>query len=450
MIAMSMIYLVIYLNKTRLTNHQGVWAVKKLIVFLFLSCSAFFAQTEYSGNSGQLINSVVFYIDASSHKSDIAKKTRVDFLIQVPYPSLQFTQKGDSFNGGFNITVSFMDEKQNNILFEREWSEFVKTKDFNSTLSRNNFNLSYKSFDIDPGKYFLKCYYEDSDSKRTAIKEIPLNVPVINDTLGLSDVIFVADIVKDSTGSKIVPNVAATVTNKSTSITFYFEVYSDKVRDVNFEYSLNDIKKNTSFKQDDHHSIKPGNNTIIHTISYTGFAVGDYFLKVSLKDKDWKEVAVTEKKFISKIYGAPSLIMDLDKAVDQLRYIASSEELDFIHDAKSYDEKLKRFLAYWDKKKPSQRSEENPILYEYYRRIDYANKNFKGFGEGWKSDMGMIYVTLGPPSNIERHPFDANSKPYEIWQYYELNQSFVFLDQTGFGDYRLYNADYSRWPGYRQ
>jgi GWxTD domain-containing protein len=450
MIVMSMIYLVIYLNKTRLTIHQGVWVVKKLIVLLLLSSSAYFAQTEYSGNSGQVINAVVFYVDASSHKSDTPQKTRVDFLIQVPYSSIQFTQKGDSFNGSFNITLSFMDEKQKNILFERDWSEFVKAKDFSTTLSRNSFNLSYKSYDVDPGKYFLKCYYEDGDSKRTAIREIPLNVQAINDTLGLSDVIFVSDIVKDSTGNKIVPNVAATVTNKTTSLTFYFEVYSNKVQDVNFEYSLNDINKNTSFKQNDHHSIKSGSNTIIHTINYASFAIGNYSLRVSLKDKDWKEVAVTEKKFLSKIYGVPSTIVDLDKAVDQLMYIASSEELDFIRDAKSYEEKLKRFLNYWDKKKPNQRSDENPILSEYYRRIDYANKNFKGFGEGWKSDMGMVYVTLGPPSYIDRHPFDADSKPYEIWQYYDLNQSYLFLDQTGFGDYRIYNADYSRWPGYRQ
>ena len=91
----------------------------------------------------------------------------------------------------------------------------------------------------------------------------------------------------------------------------------------------------------------------------------------------------------------------------------------------------------------------NPILNEYYRRIEYANKKFKALGEGWRSDMGMIYVTFGPPTNVERHPMDMNSKPYEIWEYNELDRTFIFLDQTGFGDYRLVNPDYSRWPGYR-
>jgi len=61
----------------------------------------------------------------------------------------------------------------------------------------------------------------------------------------------------------------------------------------------------------------------------------------------------------------------------------------------------------------------------------------------------MVFITFGPPSSVERHPLDMDSKPYEIWQYYELNRSFVFLDQTGFGDYHLVNPDYSSWPGYR-
>lgn len=182
----------------------------------------------------------------------------------------------------------------------------------------------------------------------------------------------------------------------------------------------------------------------------TDFKLGDYIIKVFVKDNDWKDVTSTQKQFYSKIFGFPNSIIDLDKAVDQLVYIASPDDLGYIKDAKEYDEKLNRFLIFWEKKKPNTKIEENPILYEYYRRVEYANKNFKGFGEGWKSDMGLIYITFGPPNNVERHPLASNSVPYEIWDYYDLNRSFIFADQTGFGDYRLVNPDYSRWPGYRQ
>jgi hypothetical protein len=51
--------------------------------------------------------------------------------------------------------------------------------------------------------------------------------------------------------------------------------------------------------------------------------------------------------------------------------------------------------------------------------------------------MGMVYILFGAPNDIERHPFDIGSKPYQIWYYWEINRQLVFVDETGFGDYRL-------------
>jgi len=53
--------------------------------------------------------------------------------------------------------------------------------------------------------------------------------------------------------------------------------------------------------------------------------------------------------------------------------------------------------------------------------------------------MGMIYILFGPPNSVDRHPFDIDSKPYEVWYYYQKDRQFMFVDETGFGDYRLMN-----------
>lgn len=385
---------------------------------IFFLVSVISAQVEYSTNlrDGKSIN---FSVDVGGFKSTVPNKTRMDFFVQVPYSSIQFVKKDDGFYANYNITLSFTDESKMNIIFERNWKERVKTTDFEQTLSRENFNLSYKTYDLNPGKYFVKCIVEDSDSKSASSKEIPLLVKQISDSLGVSDLMLVAEFVKDSTGEKIIPNVTASVTNRSTSVPLYFEIYSDKTRDINIEYSLDDLKKSTSFKQMEHLTVNPGTNLIKHTVNNVSFSVGGYLLNAVIKDNDWKIITSVEKKIFSKIHGVPLAITDLDKAVDQIAYIASPKELDFIKEGKSYDEKLERFLSFWDKKKPNSKTDDNPILYEYFRRVDYANKNFKGLVEGWRSDMGMVYVTFGPPSNVERHPFDSDSKPYEIWDYYE-------------------------------
>jgi len=422
--------------------------VKKMFITILFLVSVISAQVEYSTNSrsGKPIN---FSVDVGGFKSSVPNKTRMDFFVQVPYSSIQFVKKDDGFYANYNITLSFADESKINIIFERTWKERVKTTNFEQTLSMDNFNLSYKTYDLNPGKYFVKCIVEDSDSRSASSKEIPLVVKQISDSLGVSDLMLVSEFVKDSTGEKIIPNVTASVTNRSTSVPLYFEIYSDKTREINIEYSLDDLKNSTSFKQMEHLTVKPGTNLVKHTINNVSFSVGGYLLNAVIKDNDWKIITSVEKKIISKIHGVPSAITDLEKAIQQIIYIASTEELDFIKEGKNYDEKLERFLSFWDKKKPNSKTDDNPILYEYFRRVDYANKHFKGLGEGWHSDMGMIFITFGPPSSVERHPLDSNTKPYEIWDYYELNRTFVFSDQTGFGDYRLVNPDYSRWPGYR-
>ncbi|TSA29410.1 MAG: GWxTD domain-containing protein [Ignavibacteriales bacterium] len=422
--------------------------MKKMFITILFLVSVISAQVEYSTNSrsGKPIN---FSVDVGGFKSSVPNKTRMDFFVQVPYSSIQFVKKDDGFYANYNITLSFADESKINIIFERTWKERVKTTNFEQTLSMDNFNLSYKTYDLNPGKYFVKCIVEDSDSRSASSKEIPLVVKQISDSLGVSDLMLVSEFVKDSTGEKIIPNVTASVTNRSTSVPLYFEIYSDKTREINIEYSLDDLKNSTSFKQMEHLTVKPGTNLVKHTINNVSFSVGGYLLNAVIKDNDWKIITSVEKKIISKIHGVPSAITDLEKAIQQIIYIASTEELDFIKEGKNYDEKLERFLSFWDKKKPNSKTDDNPILYEYFRRVDYANKHFKGLGEGWHSDMGMIFITFGPPSSVERHPLDSNTKPYEIWDYYELNRTFVFSDQTGFGDYRLVNPDYSRWPGYR-
>ncbi len=423
--------------------------MKRIFLFFALINGYLFSQVEYSRENAAIGNSAFFY-QTAAYKSSKPGKTRIDSYIQVPYSSLSFVKKENEFDASYTIELTLYDEKKDNILSERNWKEKIKTGSFEETLSRKNFNLSYKALDLTPGNYVIKIMLEDGNSNRTSSKENKLTVRAITDSVSLSDVMLITEIIKDSSNNRIVPNISNFVTNHDDSLSFFFTLYSNKEQEFYIEYYITDPQKNNTTKQLNPYKAKVGANVITSLMKKLSFAMGNYDLKIVVKDKNWNEITSIQKSFVSGIYGIPLSIVDLDKAVTQLIYIATSEEKDFIEEAKDYNEKLKRFLSFWDKKKPNPSVEENPILIEYYRRIEYANKNFKGFSEGWRSDMGMIYVTFGPPSQVERHPMDSNSKPYEIWYYYELDRSFVFVDDTGFNDYRLYNPDYSRWPGYRQ
>jgi GWxTD domain-containing protein len=80
---------------------------------------------------------------------------------------------------------------------------------------------------------------------------------------------------------------------------------------------------------------------------------------------------------------------------------------------------------------------------EHYRRISYANDRFVGTVPGWKTDRGRIYITLGPPAEIESHPSTQGDRPsYEIWRYRPVpgvsgSQSITFADVGNNDDYQL-------------
>jgi GWxTD domain-containing protein len=140
----------------------------------------------------------------------------------------------------------------------------------------------------------------------------------------------------------------------------------------------------------------------------------------------------------------PTPITDIDKAIEEMQYIADKSVIEEMQKADP-QARRKMFEDFWKKKDPTPSTDYNELMDEYYARVEYANKTFKHFSEGWKTDRGMVYIIFGPPSSVERRPFDIDSKPYEVWTYYEINREFVFIDQSGFGDYRLQNPIWDTW-----
>ncbi len=420
-----------------------------IILILLLFAPLLIAQVEHSQTVNPYASTPRFYIDFANYKGETPGKTSVDVFINVPYSSLQFILNKDGYFARYSITLTFYDEDKENIIFERVWTEKVLVKDFRQTTSNSSFNLSYRSFKLDPGDYQLQCFVEDLDSRKTVIVDTETKVLEFDDEVELSDIVLIADRIVNDEGERIIPNVSRIVTNQDKGLSFFYEIYSDLPRTVFIEYKLEDNNRDKAFTQTLPRELAKGKNVVYHTLDDPNFSLGDYNLVVTVKDEGGDELDAIGKKLTSRIYGYPRSIKDLDNAVEQMIYIASTDEVDAIKDASTYDQKLKEFLDFWKQKDPSPNTEENEVLEEYYRRIDYSNEKFKSFYEGWRTDMGMIYTTLGPPDYVERYPFAEGSKPYEIWDYYDLNKRFVFVDETGFGDYRLLNPVYGDWYRYR-
>ncbi len=420
----------------------------KYFIILILSSSVF-AQPGGQQKEVKFNPKSKFFEDFLSFASTESGKTRLDVFIQVPYSEIQFIKVPSGFESKYNLTVSVYDDSKENLLVEKSWSEKVTTKDFDQTISKSNFNLSMRSFNLVPGKYLLRTAFEDVDSRKEFSVENEVKIRELEKELAVSDIMLISKQTVIEGSNKIIPNVSRNVAAKKDGIPFFFELYSDAAREIKIEYNIIDNDKEKVFREEISRQIDSGRTQIFHTIKDSDLGLGNYVLTADIKEEKNSLKVSTAKTFVSRWMGVPSSIRDLDKAIAQMVYIATGTELDEIKDAKTKEEKIQKYLDYWKKKDPDPQSEDNPVFDEYYRRIAFANENFSHYIEGWRTDRGMVYVILGAPNNIDRHPFEYDSKPYEVWEYYELNKSFVFLDETGFGDYRLITPLYGDFFRYR-
>ncbi len=90
------------------------------------------------------------------------------------------------------------------------------------------------------------------------------------------------------------------------------------------------------------------------------------------------------------------LVKTFDKVLEPLIYISTRDETNAIRNA---PDPKKAFEEYWIKlvKIPSLATS---AVQKYYERVEAANYLFTNFKEGWKSDMGLIYIIYGPPNDV--------------------------------------------------
>ena len=120
------------------------------------------------------------------------------------------------------------------------------------------------------------------------------------------------------------------------------------------------------------------------------------------------------------------------------------------------DEEREQFVEqFWLRRDPTPDSMENEYKEEHYRRIAYANERYASGIPGWKTDRGRIYITFGPPDEIESHPSggtyqrpitegggETSTYPFEDWRYRYIDGigndvNIEFVDPTMTGEYRM-------------
>jgi len=127
-------------------------------------------------------------------------------------------------------------------------------------------------------------------------------------------------------------------------------------------------------------------------------------------------------------------------------YIITKDERDTFLKLTTDEAREKFIETFWEIRNPSPGSPTNSYKDEIYQRIAFADTRF-GIGsgvEGWRTDRGHTYITLGPPQQKQVFRNSANLFPIEIWFYGGANPAlppffYVMFYQREGGDYRFYS-----------
>jgi GWxTD domain-containing protein len=373
-------------------------------------------------------------------------ESTLTLYVRVKYSKLTFLKQGETFTAMYEIVASFLDNK-GAMVCEKLWTDTVSTTRYAQTVSKDLAREMSFNVNLSPGNYTAVIQFRDRESGRSS--EQRRNVSVKNfkrEQPTISSIMIVRTEFDTAGRVEYSPNLSSVVSLSSKEVgpQVYYEIYNaEKYETLTLKYTITQRTRREQVIDTYRRTLVPaGKQTrVLDTLNGQNIRGGDYLLTISIEDKR-QIIDESSIVFLARVQGASFLIQDIDKAIEQLEYIATWEELSKMREAKTPDEKIKLFNEFWKRFDPSPGSEENELQMEYYSRIEYANQNFSSYVEGWRTDMGRIFVKYGMPDVIERQPPMMNQRTYEIWEYQQHNLRLIFVDVSGFGNYRLLRPEW--------
>ncbi len=122
--------------------------------------------------------------------------------------------------------------------------------------------------------------------------------------------------------------------------------------------------------------------------------------------------------------------------VDLLRYFGHDDQVRQLKKAPP-SERPRLWQEFYRATDPVPVTPENEALEQYFGRMAIANQRFTNEDlPGWRTDRGMVFITLGDPDEIYNGDTSVQGRIIR-WTYTQLRLEVVFHDESGLGRFRL-------------
>lgn len=385
-----------------------------------------------------------YFLDAVVFGSD-STEGKIDVFIVIPYQLLTFEKYGNKFVSKIDIDLMITDENGNRIDYEHKKKTITSSNYRQSQGADGEYYKAFFRFYVNNGKYNVVSDIKDEFSGKNYKREREVTVIDFRKyNLSLSGILLLSQIEEIDNRYKITPFISDNIGAINSDFFAFFEIYNNsnqKKIELGFRLLQGDeIILEGELKEK---LLVAGVNQGFLRVDASKLNLsGEYLLQVIAYDSGTekqnidKAIAITQRSIKHRETLVSFLEADVNKAIKMLRYIATDDEIDKMMKLKSEDLKREKLSLFWKELDPTPNTVYNEAMNEYYQRIKYANEQFKSYTEGWLTDMGMVYVVLGPPNQVERQSSMGNNIEYRLWQY-SNNRTFLFADKNGFGNFRL-------------
>ncbi|MBN2031362.1 GWxTD domain-containing protein [bacterium] len=425
--------------------------------------------------SGQIIRGGEIQFDA-----DIARfkanndLTYLELYISVPRDGVSHQLEGDQHIANFEMGVNIF---YGDSLLSQSSKQMVDRVNSLDEIDSQQLLYNIFVFSFQKGDFKIRTRVTDQNKNVGGWHEQSVSISSFPDSsLGMSDIQISTLIVSDQAnhplvknGYRIIPYPSKLYGLELPILYFYSEIYhlSPIVagEDSNYSMVLSVLDANGNIVKENAPVVKKRTTTsavYVGQIQVSDLYSGVYNLKLDVTDTGTgksvsrtksfsvyrpvdfasrSETEVVSQQRIDNMYVAMDEA-ELDRQFEYCQYIVTGDDKK-VYKELDLDGKREFMTEFW------RRRNNNPMLTavqyrdEYLRRVYYSNAHYShGAREGWKSDLGRVYIKYGEPDYVDRYPYSPGMHAFEVWQYYEIEGGieFYFVDDVGMGEMRLVHS----------
>lgn len=382
---------------------------------------------------------------------------------------LTFMQENGKFHAGIALSTRLLRAGAEEAVADKNMALHLAEADTAATWYRFPF-VTQTGFVLPQGDYTLEVTAVDSLApNRKVTAKAQVNIPAYGPAVMLSDLELCKKIAPSQNKTdlfyknalEVVPQPEPLFGVSTSPVLFYYaELYR---LTPNLSYSINsqilDSDGKVVYEKSREQKYAGSSGMIVDNKMVTALPSGKYHLRCVVSDQAGAELARSEKTFFTmNPHVQPAVVSVADQMRNEFaglseeelaaefraaQYLASPEDKKTFVQLSSADAKRDFLAKFWAEAERGRADKPAIRRADYLRRVKLANQEYSAFGkDGWRTDRGRVLILYSRPDEIERYPAETNSKAYEVWRYFQIEQGveFIFIDRNGYGEYLLVHS----------